>query len=135
MAMLIDLIKIVTKAFLETFADFEHKQHLYSHEEVRLKRLLLLQTSQNERIVPINRVESAPPSQTVIKTPEIVSPLSTSSTPSSPAPSQPSQPPERLLPSTWNPPVIQTFPRRTPQPTASFRPPSLHLPGKEEIPK
>jgi len=109
-----------------------------------------LQTSQNERIVPINRLESSP-SPNVIKTPEIVASLS-SSTPaaSHPQPSSlsssslsssslsSSQPPERLQPvSTWQqqPPVPQTFPRRTTQPSTTFRPPSLHLPGKEEIPK
>jgi len=103
------------------------------------------QTSHNERIVPINRIESSPVAST-IKTPEVVS-ISASSSPSSSAPasSQPqphslsssasSTPPDRLLPSQWQPPPVNTFPRRTTQPTATFRPPSLHLPGKEEIPK
>jgi len=60
-----------------------------------------------ERIVPISKLESGP------------TPISISSQP---------------LP-VFQPPVAQTFPRRTTQPSTTFRPPSLHLPGKEEIPK
>merc|ERR1719245_2205016 len=105
---------------------------------------------QNERIVPINRVDTSQPqsqpqlqlqSQKSLKTPEITpAPVSSSSSqPAAPASSSSStpSPPERLLPSQWQPPppVTQTFPRRTQIPSPHFRPPSLHLPGKEEIPK
>ena len=61
----------------------------------------------------------------------LTSPAPASLTPLSPA----SNHDNRLLPSRWEPPEIKTFPRRTTQPTTTFRPPSLHLPGKEEIPK
>lgn len=70
-------------------------------------------TGKKERIVPISKLESGP---TQNHTP---SSLSNSSQP---------------LP-VFQPPVAQTFPRRTTQPSTTFRPPSLHLPGKEEIPK
>ena len=70
-------------------------------------------TGKKERIVPISKLESG---ATQNHTP---SSLSNSSQP---------------LP-VFQPPVAQTFPRRTTQPSTTFRPPSLHLPGKEEIPK
>jgi len=76
------------------------------------------QTSSNtERIVPINRIESLP---------KILE---------SSSPTLPSTVTTGHLTNSWQPPVAQTFPRRTTQPSTTFRPPSLHLPGKEEIPK
>ena len=57
------------------------------------------------------------------------------SIPSIPSTAESVEAAERLQSTPWQPPVAQTFPRRTTQPSTTFRPPSLHLPGKEEIPK
>jgi len=101
-----------------------------------------LQTSANtERIVPINRIESLPKileSSSTTGSPSIPSIPSISSISSIPSISSTAgsvEPPERLQSTPWQPPVAATFPRRTTQPSTTFRPPSLHLPGKEEIPK
>merc|ERR1719429_794776 len=73
---------------------------------------------QNERIVPINRVDTSQPqsqpqlqlqSQKSLKTPEITpAPVSSSSSqPAAPASSSSTpSPPERLLPSQWQPPPL-----------------------------
>jgi len=87
------------------------------------------QTSANtERIVPINRIESLPK---ILESSS--APLCSPSSPSTLTLGQSA--PERLQSTPWQPPVAQTFPRRTTLPSTTFRPPSLHLPGKEEIPK
>merc|ERR1719336_3051107 len=95
------------------------------------------QTFPNERIVPINRVESSPQSPApAIKVPEVGAGLSlscqpptsssTSSSPllsslssapaASPAPAPAPAASVSPVPSRWEPPVVQTFPRRTTQP-------------------
>jgi len=68
-------------------------------------------SAKKERIVPISKLESGPTQNTSLLL----------------GASQP-------LP-IFEPPIAQTYPRRKTQPSTTFRPPSLHLPGKEEIPK
>jgi len=82
--------------------------------------------ARKERIVPISTLEASqqPPSlSSTSSSPIGQSSIHLNSSPSVTKEIQPS------------PPQIATFPRPRPQPSTSFRPPSLHLPGKEEIPK
>merc|ERR1719397_2242890 len=80
-----------------------------------------------ERIVPISTLEASQPAS-LSSSSSTSSPLGPSSIHlnSSPSVTKEVQP---------SPPQIATFPRPRPQPSTTFRPPSLHLPGKEEIPK
>ena len=103
-----------------------------SEEEVEVEEVIIISDSESEDANEETEVGRQNDHQ---DEEDIIEPHSLSSSASSTTP-------DRLLPSQWQPPPVNKNhsapkkpPRRTTQPTATFRPPSLHLPGKEEIPK
>jgi len=106
-------------------------------EQTKSPSSVTTSTLASASIPGVSPIASAPSSSSVSQQP-LSSPALTSPSPASLThglQSSASAHDNRLLPSRWEPPEIKTFPRRTTQPTTTFRPPSLHLPGKEEIPK
>ena len=107
-----------------------HGAYIYEHVII-----FLYFFQKKERIVPISRLEAAP-----LQPAAIAPPVLAAGQPRGPAQARAQQPQQQAQPVTSKPsfqlqPPPQTFPRNRAQPSTTFRPPSLHLPGKEEIPK